>query len=259
MKDKGRLPPFVALLKDTLNSPAWRAMSHGARSLNTAIRSHYNFQAHNNGRLYLSHRLAAKVIGSSTNQVTRWFEENQYYGFLRQTKPGYLGVDGKGQSPRWRLTDLGYMKDPPTRDFLYWNGVRFSKHQAGGDRPKKQNPVPEKGDAPSLKRGTPPSLKRGTLIVATVPEKGDKERPQTVPEKGDKSYKPLGRVGGTLPEERDKPLSLPLMTVIAGGGTPRCAQCGGNGEPLFKFKNGSHPYWLHRRCRTKWLAERVAS
>jgi hypothetical protein len=26
-----RLPPFVPLLKSTLGSPAWRAMSHGAQ------------------------------------------------------------------------------------------------------------------------------------------------------------------------------------------------------------------------------------
>jgi hypothetical protein len=32
-RDKGRLPAFVPLLKETLASPAWKAMSHGARSL----------------------------------------------------------------------------------------------------------------------------------------------------------------------------------------------------------------------------------
>ena len=32
-KDKGRLPDFVPLIKSTLKTPAWRAMSHGARSL----------------------------------------------------------------------------------------------------------------------------------------------------------------------------------------------------------------------------------
>jgi hypothetical protein len=32
-KDKGRLSPFVPLLISTLDSPAWKALSHGARSL----------------------------------------------------------------------------------------------------------------------------------------------------------------------------------------------------------------------------------
>jgi hypothetical protein len=36
-KDKGRLPPFVALLRDTLASSAWRAMSHGVCACFLAI------------------------------------------------------------------------------------------------------------------------------------------------------------------------------------------------------------------------------
>ena len=29
---KNRLPPFVPLLIDTIDSPAWRALSHGAKN-----------------------------------------------------------------------------------------------------------------------------------------------------------------------------------------------------------------------------------
>jgi hypothetical protein len=243
-KDKGRIEgPFTAVLNTTLDSKAWKAMSHGARSLNIAIKRCYNWKIHNNGRLYLSHRKAAEEIGSDTNQITRWFEENQYYGFLRQTKPGCLGVDGKGRAPHWRLTELGYMGDPPTRDFLRWDGVPFSQY-------KKQNPVRESTDTPSVKSRTPPSVKSRTPIVATVRESTDIETAPTVRESTDISYNHLGRAGGALPEETDKPLSLPLMAVIAGGKT--CAQCGGNGEPLFQFKRGNRPVWLHRRCRRYW-------
>ena len=32
-KDKGRLPPFVPVDREMMRSPAWRATSHGARSL----------------------------------------------------------------------------------------------------------------------------------------------------------------------------------------------------------------------------------
>src|SRR5262249_34579278 len=39
--------------------------------------------------------------------------------------PGFLGVEGKGQAPRWRLTELGYMNEPPTRDYARWNGTPF--------------------------------------------------------------------------------------------------------------------------------------
>jgi hypothetical protein len=181
--NKGRLPPFVPLLLDTLKTPAWKATSHGARSLYVALKSRYRSDIHNNGRVYLAQRKAADEIGSKTEQVTRWFRELQHFGFIVMTEPGYLGVDGEGQAPRWRLTEIGYMKDPPTRDFLHWKGEPFVE--------KKQNPVPEKGDNLSPKRGTGASPKRGTPKPESVPEKGDKGKPRTVPEKGDKSIQPL--------------------------------------------------------------------
>jgi len=40
-------------------------------------------------------------------------------------RAGYLGLDGKGKAPHWRLTEYGYMKDMPTRDFLRWDGTKF--------------------------------------------------------------------------------------------------------------------------------------
>ena len=41
-QDKGRLAPFVPLILTTLDSPAWKAMSHGARSLYVALRRRYS-------------------------------------------------------------------------------------------------------------------------------------------------------------------------------------------------------------------------
>jgi hypothetical protein len=128
-KDKGRLGPFVPLLKDTLDAPAWRAMSHGARSLYVALKRRYNQNNHNNGRLFLSLRDAEKELGSHHNQIVRWYRELQHYGFIVLQTAGVLGVEGRGQAPRWRLTELGYMRDPPTRDFLCWDGKRFKKSQ----------------------------------------------------------------------------------------------------------------------------------
>jgi hypothetical protein len=124
--DKGRLPPFVPLLIDTLNSAAWRALSHGAKVLYIALRRRYGINQHNNGRIYLSLRQAQKEMRSNLKQIARWFRELQHYGFIVQTMPGCLGLDGKGKAPHWRLTELGYMREPPTREFLKWDGKRFS-------------------------------------------------------------------------------------------------------------------------------------
>jgi len=106
-RDKGRLQPFVPLLKETLDCPAWRAISHGARSLYIALKRRYNRDFNNNGRLYLSQRNAAEEIGSDQKQVARWFRELQHYGFVVMTSAGYLGVDGQGRAPSWRLTEIG--------------------------------------------------------------------------------------------------------------------------------------------------------
>src|SRR5690348_13890512 len=56
-QDKGRISgAFVPMLVATMKAPAWRALSHGARSLFLALKSRYDLKQHNNGRLYLSTR-----------------------------------------------------------------------------------------------------------------------------------------------------------------------------------------------------------
>src|SRR5262245_16068915 len=95
-------------------------MSHGARSLYIALKRRYNQTIHNNGRIYLAQRKAAEEIGSDHHQVIRWFRELQHYGFIVLERPGCLRGDGKGSVPKWRVTKVGYMTDPPTRDFMQW-------------------------------------------------------------------------------------------------------------------------------------------
>src|SRR5688572_26762213 len=80
-----RLPPFVPMLVGTLDSPAWKAMSHGARSLYLALKRKYSPKRRNNGYLYLSHRKACGEIGSSFDQIGRWFRELEHFGFIVKT------------------------------------------------------------------------------------------------------------------------------------------------------------------------------
>jgi hypothetical protein len=155
-KDKGRLPPFIPLLKDTIQSPAWRALSHGARSLYIALKAHYSSNFHNNGKIYISTRDAADELGSDRHSVIRWFRELEHYGFIVKTAAGCLGVDGKGKAPHWRLTELGYMKDAPTRDFMSWNGKPF-------DPPKKQNPGAEMRTR-VVRKSTPVVVRKSTPL-----------------------------------------------------------------------------------------------
>src|SRR3954467_11752765 len=114
----GALPPFVLLLQGTLAAPAWRAMSHGARSLYVALKHRYSSNFKNNGRIYLSYRDARKEIGSGFEEIGNWFRELQHFGFIVMTQAGCLGLEGEGLAPHWRLTEVGYMSDPPTRNFM---------------------------------------------------------------------------------------------------------------------------------------------
>jgi hypothetical protein len=175
-KDKGRIEGhFVPMLVDTMSAAAWRVMSPHARVLYVALKSRYGFKAKNNGRIYLSVRQGAKETGLNKNMIARSFRELNYYGFIVMMNPGCLGVEGRGKAPHWRLTELGYMTDPPTRDFLRWDGElfheqkppKFYKRQerrlARFAQPKKQNPVPTSGTPCPDVRDIPLSQTSGHL------------------------------------------------------------------------------------------------
>ena len=137
-----RLPPFVPLFVNTLDSPAWRALSHGARSVYVALKRRVG--SNNNGNVYLSQRDAQKQIGSHHNEIARWFRELQHYGFVVVTALGSLGVDGKGKAPHWRLTELPCMGEPATRNFERWDGSKFVDQKTDSRAGKGARGVPEK-------------------------------------------------------------------------------------------------------------------
>jgi len=130
---KGRLPPFVPMVKATMNSPAWRALSHGARSLYIALRARYNTKLQN--AVYLSGREAVKELGSHSHRdyVRRWFRELEYYGFIAMVRLAHHGLNGHGRAPHYRLTEEWYLGKTPTRDFLNWDGTIFHEQKRPAD------------------------------------------------------------------------------------------------------------------------------
>jgi hypothetical protein len=157
-KDKGRIEvPFVPMLVSTRKSAAWRALSPYARETYVTLKARYSNRDHNNGRIYLSTRDGAEETGFNDKTVARCLRELAHYGFIVMTEPGCLGVHGKGKAPHWRLTELGYMLDPPTRDFLKWSGEIFHEQKSPAHykrqerclaklrRGQKQNPAPING------------------------------------------------------------------------------------------------------------------
>jgi hypothetical protein len=161
-KDKGRLPPFVPLDKEMMDSPAWRAVSYGARCLYIHLKRRWSFKQRNNGRLFISQRDAQKEMGCThRDSIGGWFRELQHYGFIVMTEPGCLGVDGKGKAPHWRLTEAecsggrnGNTWMLPTKDYLKWDGTKLRDDQ-------KQNPGPESGArvAPEARPGLAPKAR----------------------------------------------------------------------------------------------------
>jgi hypothetical protein len=142
-KERAKLIPglFVPLLKPSMATPAWRAMSFGARLVYVELRGKMNNDARNNGTLYLSCRLIAEALGTkSTRSVVRWLAELEHYGFVRRTREGYLGADGRGLAAAYRLTEYRFGTNPPTLDFQKWTGKPFVYTARRPDR-KKQNPV----------------------------------------------------------------------------------------------------------------------
>ena len=126
-RDKGRLPPFVPVLKDTMKTAAWKALSHGARSLYVTLKGRYNIKLHN--AVYVSTRDAEEELGqySIRRNVMRWFRELQHYGFIVMVSPAHHGVNGHGKAPHWRLTEEWYLSKAPTRDFLSCDGIPFAE------------------------------------------------------------------------------------------------------------------------------------
>ena len=137
----------MPLLVTTLDSPAWRETSHGAKLLFVALKRRGQ---NGRNRAYLSYRVAERELKSSRRKIREWFAELEHYGFIVLAVPGSLGVDGRGKAPHWRLTELGNtswasaggMFEPPTSDFLKWDGTIFDPKpfRQGTAWDRKQNP-----------------------------------------------------------------------------------------------------------------------
>src|SRR5680860_135711 len=179
-EDKERLPPFVPLLITTMESSAWRELSHGSKALYVSLKRHVR-----KGRntAFLSHRDAVKELKSSRRKIAEWYAELEHYGFVVKISHGGIGLEGKGIAPHWRLTELGAMSnanasgtfEPPTAEFYRWDGTLFDPKLY---RPRKQNPgsygvarVEPTGEPRVAPTGEPPKAGGGSHGVAI--ERGD--------------------------------------------------------------------------------------
>jgi hypothetical protein len=150
--NKGRLPPFIPIIRTTVQTPAWKVLSFGARSLYHDLRGY---------------REAARDLGTkSLRSVQRWFRELEHYGFIVMMTGPCLGVDGNGIGAHWRFTecptfDAKGTHIAPTRDFERWAGVLFDDpHGKTESRIPKGNGAYPKGKHTGDRNGGQKRLKR---------------------------------------------------------------------------------------------------
>ena len=228
-KDKNRdiklRGQFIPVFFETRRTPAWKAMSMGARELYMALRcAHYVSFTNNNGRVFLSERDALEELGATNREsIRRWFRELEHFGFILKTAEYHLGVEGKGKAAQWRLTELeAPLADPkePTCDYKKWNGTPFNGNQAWrgrGPKPKKQNPGRETTSRVDAKQRPVLDAKQRPLR----PRSGRETTSISAP-KGGRETTSISRltiwggVGGSLmKEEQDKlPWSTPTLTEL---------------------------------------------
>jgi hypothetical protein len=136
-----------------MEEPAWRALSSTAQALYPWLKFEWRGpDANNNGKIRLSTRQAATAMGVSPDTAAEAFRDLQRKGFIVQTEPACLGVEGAAKSPAYELTELkmpGAEKDGRKLYRNWRKGYDYEVQRSAANNPngrngrvlKKQNPV----------------------------------------------------------------------------------------------------------------------
>ncbi|AJE47176.1 hypothetical protein P73_2461 [Celeribacter indicus] len=107
-RNEQRHEHFTTMVRNTMEAPAWRALSPTSQSLYVWVRLEWRGpKANNNGKIRLSVRQAAERMGvKSLNTISRAFHDLQAKGFLVVREHAVLGTQGEAKSPAFELTEL---------------------------------------------------------------------------------------------------------------------------------------------------------
>jgi hypothetical protein len=160
-KNEDRTEHWTKMLRPTMETPAWRALSPLAQALYPWIKFEWKGpQANNNGRISLPVRDAAQRMGRDKDAVGRAFHDLQAKGFLVLREHGRMGVEGKGTPPTYEITELALPGEHSGRKlYADWQpGHDFAVRAHTTSNPKGHNGKnktlsPEKGQVVPL-RGT---------------------------------------------------------------------------------------------------------
>lgn len=162
-KNEQKAEHFTAMVRNMMETPAWRSLSQSAQALYPWLRLEWRGpKANNNGKLRLSVRQAAQRMGCGPNTAARAFHDLQAKGFLVVTEGARLGLSGEAKSPTYELTEIGLPHgDKPggRKLYLQWQyGHDFPVTRAAANNPKgrngKENPCHQNEDGNVIKMKT---------------------------------------------------------------------------------------------------------
>jgi len=119
-KKKSNPQRFVGLYHFELECPAYRHLSVYGRALLIEFRLLYN--AHNNGKIIMSVRQAAKALNCCKDTASKALQELQDKGWIREQVKGFFSPTVK-KATEWRITNqpIGFGVDiPETKEYLRW-------------------------------------------------------------------------------------------------------------------------------------------
>lgn len=135
-RNENRTEHYTKLVRNLMDTPAWRGLSSTAQALYPWIRLEWRgATANNNGKLRLSVRQAAKCMGVSVNTAARAFHDLQAKGFIHVTEPARLGMSGEAKSPAYELTEIGYPKSRRDDDQKLGGRKLYHDWRLGSDFP----------------------------------------------------------------------------------------------------------------------------
>lgn len=148
-RNEARVEHFAPMIRNTMSTPAWRALSPSAQALYPWHKLEWRGpRANNNGRIVLSVRQAAEFMGCGVNTAARAFHDLQAKGFLVVKRQAQLGVKGQATAPEFELTEISMPGEGtrPRKLFADWKeGCDFPVQKAAIHNPngttQKQNPV----------------------------------------------------------------------------------------------------------------------
>ncbi len=160
-KNERREAHYTKLVRNVMQTDAWRALSPVAQALYPWLRLEWHGpKNNNNGRIWLSVRQAADRMGVSRNTAARAFHDLQAKGFLVLSEAACLGLYGSAKASTFELTEIELPNKPETsgrRLYKDWRpGKDFPVSKLRANNPEGKNgksfPHHQSEDKPSKLR-----------------------------------------------------------------------------------------------------------